>query len=109
MTIGLVRDDATTHEERLKLWDEYNKSWLTVLQKQKEMTVHLLNTGQTPQSPESMIEHSFMDRMGRDLVRLCDNMEKHGLVDYQMGVWEEQITTCKAYHDKMITNVVGSD
>jgi len=24
-------------------------------------------------------------------VRLCDPLERHGLVDYQMGVWEEQI------------------
>jgi len=29
--------------------------------------------------------------MGKELVRLCDIMEKHGLVDYQMGVWEEEI------------------
>jgi hypothetical protein len=29
--------------------------------------------------------------MGKDLVRLCDSIERHGLVDYQYGVWEEQI------------------
>ena len=84
--------------ERLKLWDEFNKCWLAVLQRQKEMTQRLLSTGQPPQSPESMIEHNYMDRMGRELVRLCDNMEKHGLVDYQMGVWEEEITACKTVH-----------
>ncbi|KAI9653990.1 MAG: hypothetical protein M1821_006851 [Bathelium mastoideum] len=94
--LGLVRDDATMHAERLKLWDEFNKCWLAVLQRQKEMTLALNNTGQAPQPPESMIEHSFMERMGRDLVRFCDNLEKHGLVDYQMGIWEEEITSCKA-------------
>jgi hypothetical protein len=36
-----------------------------------------------------------MDGMGKELVRLCDVMEKHGLVDYQMGVWEEEIMTGK--------------
>lgn len=29
--------------------------------------------------------------MGRELIRLCDGMERHGLVDYQIGVWEEEI------------------
>lgn len=22
---------------------------------------------------------------------MCDKMEQHGLVDYQMGIWEEEI------------------
>jgi hypothetical protein len=30
--------------------------------------------------------------MGEELVRLCDGIERHGLVDYQYGVWEDQIT-----------------
>lgn len=29
--------------------------------------------------------------MGRELVRLCDGIKRHGLVNYQMGVWEEEI------------------
>lgn len=29
--------------------------------------------------------------MGRELIRLCDGTETYGLVDYQMGVWEEEI------------------
>ena len=29
--------------------------------------------------------------MGNELIRLCDSIERHGLVDYQYGVWEEQI------------------
>ncbi|KAL9072369.1 MAG: hypothetical protein Q9157_005127 [Trypethelium eluteriae] len=90
---SLVRDDATMHAERLKLWDEFNKCWLAVLQRQKEMIQNLLRTGQSPRPPESMIDHNYMERMGRDLVRLCDNLEKHGLVDYEMGVWEEEITS----------------
>ncbi len=31
----------------------------------------------------------------KSLVRLCDAIEKHGLVDYQYGVWEEQIIASK--------------
>lgn len=34
-------------------------------------------------------------RMGDELIRLCDGIERHGLVDYQFGVWEDEIETCK--------------
>ena len=29
--------------------------------------------------------------MGKEIVRLCDGIERHGLVDYEYGVWEEPI------------------
>ncbi|CAK7208306.1 hypothetical protein SCUCBS95973_000057 [Sporothrix curviconia] len=29
--------------------------------------------------------------MARELVRLCDGVERFGLVDYDYGVWEERI------------------
>lgn len=41
-----------------------------------------------------------LERLSSELVRLCDSVEKHGLVDYQMGVAEEDIMDCKLYsHD----------
>ncbi|KAK5157669.1 hypothetical protein LTR04_005342 [Oleoguttula sp. CCFEE 6159] len=95
-SLGLVRDDENVAAERIKLWDEFNRCWLAVLQKQKDMTQEMLDTDQEPQEPQSLLEIDFMERMGRELVRLCDNVEKHGLVDYQMGVWEEEIITRKA-------------
>lgn len=33
-----------------------------------------------------------MNRMVDDLVALCDQLEQYGLVDYEMGIWEEEIT-----------------
>lgn len=30
--------------------------------------------------------------MGNELIRLCHGIECYGLVNYQYGVWEEQIT-----------------
>jgi predicted DNA-binding WGR domain protein len=79
------------HGERLKLWMDFNHCWLAVLQRQREMTYDWQQTGQRPAGTSSMLEYDQMETMGRDLVRLCDVMEKHGLVDYQMGVWEEEI------------------
>jgi hypothetical protein len=95
LTIGLVRDDEGMHGERLKLWEEFNTCWLSALQKQKEMSLAMLDTGQRPHPPQSLLESDQMENMGKELVRLCDIMEKHGLVDYQMGVWEEEIVTRK--------------
>jgi len=34
--------------------------------------------------------------MAKDLIRMCDAVEKHGLVDYQYGVAEEQIIMSKS-------------
>ncbi|KZF22658.1 hypothetical protein L228DRAFT_268045 [Xylona heveae TC161] len=89
--LGLVRDEQELHNDRIKLWTEFNTCWLAVLQKQKDMTHDMLNRGLRPQPPQSMLGVEYLEKMGRDLVRMCDPMEQHGLVDYQMGVWEEQI------------------
>ena len=88
---GLVVDDQNLHGDRIKLWNEFNTCWLAALQRQRDMTQGMLDTGQAPMAPQSLIQEDFLERMGNNLVRLCDNMERHGLVDYQMGVWEEEI------------------
>jgi hypothetical protein len=81
LTTGLVRDDENHYSQRLVLWEEFNTCWLATLQKQKAFT----------QPPITLIDYDFLEKMGTQLVKHCDNMEKHGLVDYQMGVWEEEI------------------
>ncbi|KAF1976177.1 hypothetical protein BU23DRAFT_456613 [Bimuria novae-zelandiae CBS 107.79] len=91
-TLGLVRDDETHYQMRLKLWEEFNHCWLSLFQKQYDMVEATQTTGQRPQPPQSLIEYDFIEKMGSKLIKNCDNMEKHGLVDYQMGVWEEEIT-----------------
>lgn len=91
LTTGLVRDDEAHYSQRLKLWEEFNTCWLSTLQKQKSLTQEMISTGQRPQPPQTLIEYDFLEKMGTHLVKNCDTMEKHGLVDYQMGVWEEEI------------------
>jgi hypothetical protein len=88
LIVGLDRDEEELHGDRIKLWDEFNTCWLAVLQKQKDLTKEMLETGQ---APRNMLNVETLNKMGRELVRLCDRMERHGLVDYQMGVWEEEI------------------
>jgi hypothetical protein len=91
MFAGLVRDDEQLHADRIRLWEQFNTAWLAGLQRQREMTASMIDTGQRPPSPRTLMTTEQMEMMGRELVRLCDAMEKHGLVDYQMGVWEEEI------------------
>ncbi|KAI5803215.1 hypothetical protein EDC01DRAFT_716333 [Geopyxis carbonaria] len=95
--LGLVRDEQELHGDRTRLWNEFNTCWLSVLRKEKEMLREYLATGQTPLPPQEFLREEFLERMGRELVRLCDNMERHGLVDYQMGVWEEEIIDGKNF------------
>ena len=87
--LGLTSDDQNLHNDRIKLWNDFNHAWLGLLQKQKE----LMESDQGPQRSQSLITQENLEKMGKELVRLCDSVERHGLVDYQYGVWEEQIIT----------------
>lgn len=84
MATGLTSDDQALHSDRIKLWNDYNYAWLALLQHQKE----LMENGQ---QSSSLIKAEDLKKMGKDLVRFCDGLEPHGLVDYQYGVWEERI------------------
>ena len=51
----------------------------------------MMEGGQQLQRGQTLVPLEGLQKMGKDLVRLCDGIERHGLVDYQYGVWEEQI------------------
>ncbi|KAK4542663.1 hypothetical protein LTR36_006235 [Oleoguttula mirabilis] len=89
--LGLARDDDALHDNRIRLWDEFNRAWLTTLQRQIEMTEEMIQDNQPPREPQSILSAQTLEHLSRELVRLCDNVEQHGLVDYQMGVAEEEI------------------
>lgn len=50
-----------------------------------------MDSGVLPQRGQTLITEEGLKNMGKDLVRLCDGIERHGLVDYEYGVWEESI------------------
>lgn len=89
---GLVRDEDELRSDRIKLWNDFNTCWLAVCQKQKDMTEHSIESGTQSQN---LLSEDTLIKMGKELVRLCDKMEQYGLVDYQMGVWEEEILSGK--------------
>ena len=41
----------------------------------------------------SILPVGTIQAMVDELIRLCDSVEQHGLVDYDRGVWEEEITS----------------
>lgn len=82
-------DNASLHSERIQLWDQFNTAWLSMAQKQKDF----LESGQRIRLPHSIITQDYIKKMVNDLHALCDGIVKHGLVDYQYGVAENDITT----------------
>jgi hypothetical protein len=95
--ISGLTDDGVSDDVALGLWNEFNYAWLGVLQKQKEMTLELLS-GAALRPGQSLIPAENIHKMCSELVRLCDEIERHGLAGYQYGVWEEQIIVSKFGH-----------
>ncbi|KAJ4524141.1 hypothetical protein HRR83_002261 [Exophiala dermatitidis] len=87
--LGLHHDDEARHSERLHLWREFNLAWEALGQKQKDITEEALRTGRPP---TDVLSANAITSLVDDLISLCDQLEQYGLVDYEMGIWEEQIT-----------------
>ncbi|KZL69942.1 hypothetical protein CT0861_07761 [Colletotrichum tofieldiae] len=85
--LGLNLDDQNLHGDRIKLWNDFNHAWLALFQMQKDM----MEPGRQLQRSQTLVTKEGLEKMGKELVRLCDGIERHGLVDYQYGVWEQQI------------------
>lgn len=108
MNVGLTRDDDTLHDDRIRLWDEFNKAWLTTLQIQFDMTTEMIQTNQPLREPRSIMSSQSLEHLSRELVRMCDSIERHGLVDYQMGVAEEEVMDRKI-SSRTLRNLLDAD
>ncbi|KAI1331940.1 hypothetical protein F5Y16DRAFT_209649 [Xylariaceae sp. FL0255] len=85
--LGLAGDEEDLHADRIKLWRDFNHAWLGLCQKQKDM----IESGAALQRGQSLVTEEGLKKMGQEIVRLCNGIERHGLVDYEYGVWEERI------------------
>jgi hypothetical protein len=77
-------DDASLQADREQLWKNFNVAWLALGRAQKEA---MLNG----ERPATLLSREAMKDMVDELVRLGDGIERHGLLDYGIGVWEERI------------------
>ncbi|THV46894.1 hypothetical protein BGAL_0351g00010 [Botrytis galanthina] len=85
--LGLTVDETALHADRIQLWNEFNAAWLSIFTRQHDF----LESGQRKQEQQTLMSLDFINKMGTNLTRLCDSVEKYGLVDYQYGVGESQI------------------
>ncbi|RBR08338.1 uncharacterized protein FIESC28_10284 [Fusarium coffeatum] len=86
--LGLNLDDTNLHADRIQLWNDINHAWLGLGQQQ----IELMSPCQQLSRSQTLVSKAMIKKMGNELIRLCDGIERHGLVDYQYGVWEDQIT-----------------
>lgn len=86
--LGLHHDDETSHEQRLELWREFNLCWEALGQKQKDVTEEALRSNR---QPADMLSGDTMSSLVEALIKMGDQLEQDGLVDFEMGIWEEQI------------------
>ena len=63
-----------------------------MLQRQKDMVESHQQLGQA----QSILTLEALKNLGKQLVDLADVLERHGLVDYEMGLWEERIVDSKS-------------
>lgn len=89
--VGLTLDDASLHADRIKLWNDFNHAWLALGHRQKE----LVESGRQLSRSQRLMSQVTLEKLGNELLRLCDGLERHGLVDYHYGVWEDQIVAGK--------------
>ncbi|KAH8669282.1 hypothetical protein BGZ61DRAFT_116008 [Ilyonectria robusta] len=90
--LGLNLDDIDIHADRIKLWDDFNHAWLGVCQRQIEM----MTSSQQLSKSQSLMSKEMIEKMGNELIRLCDGMERHELVDYQYGVVMGRTDYCRS-------------
>lgn len=85
---GLTTDAEKTYPRRIKLWKDFNHCWLALLQAQKEMSS---NAGRSSVQSQNLIHGKMLKRMGDEIVATCDHFKDFNLVDYELGIWEEEI------------------
>lgn len=86
--LGLHHDDEVKYAERLSLWQRFNLCWEALGQKQKDIFDAAVQSGR---QPADMLSADTMTRLVEELVTMCDQVEQYGLVDYELGIAEEQI------------------
>ncbi|PYH63963.1 uncharacterized protein BO88DRAFT_447325 [Aspergillus vadensis CBS 113365] len=77
----------------LQLWSKFNICCLAVWQKQKNLTQALMMV--IIPLPDPCLSISQIETFGEELIAICDRIEKHGLVDYEVRIWEEEILSSK--------------
>ena len=76
-------------KERLEFWEDFNHCWLALLQRQLDDSRAMTSTN--ARSAPNLLSIEALIGLGNDLIQIGDGLEKYGLVDYQVGIWEKEI------------------
>ena len=89
--LGLTIDHDDWKELNTRFWNDVNNAWLATLQHQHDLATQMMRTNQPIRNSDAIISAGALERLGDEVVKFCDDIEKYGLVDYQMGFREEEI------------------
>lgn len=93
--LGLTKDDDGLYEERLEFWKHFNHCYLALLTRQLDNSRRVRESGQPLAEGETALSKDDLENLGNELIGLDDGLQATGLIDYQMGVWEEEIVDSK--------------
>lgn len=90
--LNLTQDplDTTANQEKREQLSNFNNCFMAALQKQKDL-LKARQSGQQLNPSHHLIDERRLSDMGDRIVSLCNGVEKHGMVDYELGIWEEEI------------------
>jgi hypothetical protein len=89
--LGLAEDHEDSKEEKMEFWKNFNHAWLVTLQDQYRLANEMIPNDQSMRNSDAIIGARTLKHLARKVVQFCDNVEVYGLVDYEMGFWEEPI------------------
>ncbi|KAI1433514.1 hypothetical protein GGR50DRAFT_498911 [Xylaria sp. CBS 124048] len=110
-TLGLTDDVDMLQKDRIRLFRDFNHAWLGLGQKQKDLYQSVYQSNVPLQRHQTLISRAGLKELGDELIRMCDRIERFGLVDYEYGVWERKITNilleCVELYDNNRTPPAG--
>lgn len=90
--LELTLDIPDQEQRGLQLWHDFNRTWLALFQAQYNRTYDLLQSGQSLNQPGLMTQQTIYDTITNLSQLARDNVEERGLLDYEWGLWEADIT-----------------
>ena len=103
--IGLTKDDPAVYKERLEFWKNFNYCWLAFLTRQLQNSRTRRESGQPLTGVQIVLSKDNIKALGDELIELNDDLQSTGLIDYEMGVWEEEITDGKPISIIWVSNI----
>jgi hypothetical protein len=100
MGLGLTRDHQLPCPEHLSIWQDFNITWLALCQRH-------IDIGRIPGTGGSLLKRDQLENIAWMLIEICDLFEPVGLVDYEIGVWEEEILSGEYYLESSFALVLS--